>query len=329
MVIIFLFTLVESKKSCSKDIERRETASSIRYRHGLFETTDLIFNEEQDNNSYRDAKIEWIRNVTFQSPFFSVTTYDRDVIVSEYEYVPIGGLRIARVTPENQVVWNYTYELTPITSVAIVHKQLESIWFSQFSQIANSSYLIGLNARNGTVRYNFTIANYIRFQVDIQSAHICAVSYDYLWPTPNFTLQCFDASLSKNQLLWITNLTMGDRVTSPTVSVSYPAIDSKIKRVYVSTMPGYINPTGYGNNSLIGVDLTTGKLLYQNWLSIGHPLSSANNDGIVYLSGRTLMAFNGENGESRFLKARPASYDERVDSAVNDTSIININYLGK
>ena len=41
------------------------------------------------------------------------------------------------------------------------------------------------------------------------------------------------------------------------------------------------------------------------------------------------MAFNGENGQLRFLRARPATYDERVGSAVNDTSIININYLGK
>jgi hypothetical protein len=129
---------------------------------------------------------------------------------------------------------------------------------------------------------------------------------------------------------------MADRVSSSNTFVSYPAIDSNIKRVYVSTMPGYIYPTGYRNNSLIGIDLMTGKLVYQNWLytaihwlSIGHPLSSVNNDGIVYLSGRTLMAFNGENGTLRYLRARPATYDERVDSEVNDTSIININYLGK
>lgn len=62
---------------------------------------------------------------------------------------------------------------------------------------------------------------------------------------------------------------------------------------------------------------------------IGHPLASRNNDGIVYLSGRTLLAFNGENGQLRFLRARPASNDERVDSAINDTNILNINYLGK
>ena len=116
---------------------------------------------------------------------------------------------------------------------------------------------------------------------------------------------------------------------------TYPAIDSKVKRVYVSTMPGY-NAQGYGQNSLIGVDLTTGKLIYRNWLytdahwsSIGHPLSSRNNDGIVYLSGRTLMAFNGENGQLRFLRARTSSNDERVDSAAHDTNILNINYLGK
>jgi hypothetical protein len=101
-------------------------------------------------------------------------------------------------------------------------------------------------------------------------------------------------------------------------------------------MPGYVYLTGYGNNSLMGIDLITGKLIYQNWLyttahwlSIGHPLSSANDDEIVYLSGRTLMAFNGENGTLRYLRARPATYNEYVDSAVNDTRIININYLDK
>ena len=101
-------------------------------------------------------------------------------------------------------------------------------------------------------------------------------------------------------------------------------------------MPGHIYPTGYANNSLIGVNLHSGHLVYQrwlytatHWLSIGQPLSSANRDGIVYLSGRTLMAFNGENGTLRFLRARPATYDERVDSAMGDTSIININYLGR
>jgi hypothetical protein len=41
------------------------------------------------------------------------------------------------------------------------------------------------------------------------------------------------------------------------------------------------------------------------------------------------MAFNRENGTLRFWRARPTTYDERVDSVVNDTSIININYLGK
>jgi hypothetical protein len=76
VLVIFLFTVIESKKSCSTGTGKRETASSIQYRHGLFETTDSIFNEEQHTNSYRDAKIEWIRNVTFQSPFVSVTTYD-------------------------------------------------------------------------------------------------------------------------------------------------------------------------------------------------------------------------------------------------------------
>jgi hypothetical protein len=334
--LIFLLITAESKKSCSTGNEKRDTSSSIRYTHGLFQTTHSNLIEEQHNNSYRDPKIEWIRNVTYQSQFVAVTTYDRDVIVSEGEYSPISGLRIARVTPENKVVWNYTYDLTAQSSVITVHKQLECIWFSQYSQITNSSYLIGLHANNGTVRHNFTISNYIKFQVDLQSAHICAVSYDYLWRTPNFLLQCFDASLPKNQSLWTTNLTLAVRVGSFNAFVSYPAINSKIKRVYVSTMPGYVYSTGYGNNSLMGIDLITGKLLYQNWLytaehwlSIGHPLSSANEDGIVYLSGRTLMAFNGENGTLRYLRARPATYDERVDSAVNDTSIININYLGK
>ncbi|CAF1644902.1 unnamed protein product, partial [Didymodactylos carnosus] len=197
-------------------------------------------------------------------------------------------------------------------------------------------YLVGLYATNGTVRHNFTISNYIKFQVDLQSAHICAISYDYHWQTPNFTLQCFDASLDMEQLLWTTNLTMGDKVGKFGAFASSPAINSKIKRVYVSTIPGFIYPVGYGNNSLIGIDLDTGKLVFQNWLytaahwlGIGHPLSSANADGIVYLSGRTLMAFNGKNGTLRYLRARPATYDERVDSTVNDTSIININYLGK
>jgi len=64
-------------------------------------------------------------------------------------------------------------------------------------------------------------------------------------------------------------------------------------------------------------------------LSIGHPLSSANDDGIVYLSGRTIIAFHGENGTLRYLRARSATYDQRVDSAVNGTGIININYLSK
>ncbi|CAF1619655.1 unnamed protein product [Rotaria sp. Silwood1] len=335
LLLIYLLTVIESKKSCSINTGKRETSSSIRHRHGLFETTQLNLTIEKFNIQHRNSKIDWIRNITYQSPFVAVTTYDRDVILSEYEYNPIAGLRIARVTPENQVVWNYTYDLTAQSSIVIVHKQLESIWFAQYSQSTNSSYLIGLHAINGTVRHNFTILNYINFQVDLQSAHICAVSYDYLWKTPNFTLQCFDASLPKRQLLWTTNLTMADKVSTYNVFVSSPAINSKIKRVYLSTIPGYIYPIGYGNNSLMGIDLLTGKLLYQNWLytaehwlSIGHPLSSANDDGIVYLSGRTLMAFNGENGTLRFLRARPATYDQRVDSSINDTTIININYLG-
>jgi hypothetical protein len=106
---------------------------------------------------------------------------------------------------------------------------------------------------------------------------------------------------------------MADKLSSFSTFVSYPTIDSKVKRVYVSTTSCYIYPTGYGNNSLIGIDLVTGQLLYQNWLytpahwlSIGHPLSSANDDGIIYLSGRTLMAFNGENDALRYLRARPA-----------------------
>ncbi|CAF0923259.1 unnamed protein product [Rotaria sordida] len=336
LLVIFLLSIIESKKSCSTYTERKsDTSTSIRHKHGLFETRHLNLPVEKFNSQYRNSKIEWIRNVTYQSPFVAVTTYDQDVILSEYEYNPIGGLRIARITPNNKVVWNHTYDLTPQSSIVIVHKSLESIWFAQFSQSTNSSHLIGLHAINGTVRHNFTISNYIKFQVDLKSAHICAVSYDYLWKTPNFLLQCFDASLPKRQLLWTTNLTMADKVSTFNVFVSSPSINSKIKRVYVSTMPGYIYPTGYGNNSLMGIDLVTGKLIYRNWLytaehwlSIGHPLSSSNENGIVYLSGRTLMAFNGENGTLRFLRARPATYDERVDSAINDTSIININYLG-
>ncbi|CAF2111654.1 unnamed protein product [Rotaria magnacalcarata] len=332
-----LIVLVESKKSCLVSTEKRNVASSIRYTHGLFEIKQSNSTVDDSKSQYRNSKIEWIRNVTYQSPFVAVTTYDADVILSEYEYSPIGGLRVVRVTPENKVVWNHTYDLTPQSSSVIVHKPLEAIWFAQFSQLTNSSHLIGLHAINGTVRYNFTLSNYIQFQVDLQSAYLCAVSYDYLWQTPNFTLQCYDGSLPKNQLLWATNLTMADKVSTYAyrVFVSYPAIDSRIKRVYISMMPGYIYQIGYVNNSLMGINLVTGKLLYQNWLytadhwtSIGHPLASANDDGIVYLSGRTLMAFNGENGTLRFLRARPATYDERVDSATHDTSIININYLG-
>ncbi len=41
------------------------------------------------------------------------------------------------------------------------------------------------------------------------------------------------------------------------------------------------------------------------------------------------MAFNGENGALRYLRARPATSDECVDSSVNDTSLIKINYFGK
>jgi len=336
LFLTFLFLSVESKKACSTSTETKNASASIRYKHGLFETRHLNLTEEQYNSSFRNSEIEWIRDVTYQSQFVAVTTYDRDVIISEFEYRPISGLRIVRVTPENEVVWNYTYPWSPQSSNVIVHKQLESIWFSQFSQSTNSSHLIALHAINGTVRHNFTIPNYIRFQVDLQSSHICAVSYDELWPTSNFTLQCFNASLPKNQLLWTTNLTVADKVIPGITFVSYPAINSKIKRVYVSTMPRYISPTGFGNNSLMGIDLTTGKLVYRNWLytdvhwlSIGHPLSSANDDGIVYLLGRTIMAFNGENGTLRYLRARPATNDQRVDSSVNDTGILNINYLGK
>jgi hypothetical protein len=336
LLLIFLLTVVESKKLCSTNTGKRDISSSVRHIHGLFETRQSNLTDAQHNSTFRNSEIQWIRNITYQSQFVDVTTYDRDVIVSEYEYSPIGGLRIARVTPENEVVWNYTYDLTPQSSSVIVHKQLEAIWFSQFSQITNSSYLVGLDARNGTVQHNFTIPNYIKLQADLQSAHVCAVSYDYQWRTPNFTLQCFDASLPSKQLLWTTNLTVGNRVGTFNAFVSYPAINSKVRRVYISTMAGFIYPTGYGNNSLIGIDLDTGKLIYQNWLytaehwlSIGHPLSSPNDDGIVYLSGRTLMAFNGGNGTLRYLRARPATYDERVDSALNDTSLININYLGK
>lgn len=328
--------VVESKDSCSSSVRTNTSTSSVRFKHGLFEITQSNLTTDESIRQYRNAKIEWIRNVTYQSPFVAVTTYDEDVIVSENEYSPIEGLRIARVTPDNKVMWNQTYEVASQSAVVVVHKPLELIWFAQYAEWRNSSYLVGAHAINGTVRHNFTIPNYIKFQVDLQSKYVCAVSYDYTWKTPNFTLQCYDGSLPNRQLLWRTNLVIGDQVSTYNAFVSYPAIDSNIKRVYVSTLPGYIYPTGYGNNSLMGIDLTTGKLLYRNWLytathwlSIGHPLSSANYDGIVYLSGRTLMAFNGQNGTLRFLRARPATYDERVDSATNDTSIININYLGK
>jgi hypothetical protein len=179
LFLIFLLISVESKKTCSTNTETKNTSSSIRYKHGLFETRHSNLTEEQYNSSFRNSKIEWIRYVTYQSQFVAVTTYDRDVIVSESEYSPISGLRIARVTPENEVVWNYTYTSEPPSSIVIVHKQVESIWFSQFSQSTNSSYLIGLHAINGTVRHNFTIPNYIRYQVDLQSSHICVASYDY------------------------------------------------------------------------------------------------------------------------------------------------------
>ena len=336
LVLVSLTTVIGSKKSCSTVNEQQSISSSARYTHGLFETRQLNSAIEKHYNTFRNPNIDWIRNITYQAPFVVVTTYDRDVILSEYEYSPIAGLRIARVTPENQVMWNRTYTLTPQSSVVIAHKEMEFLWFAQYSKSTNSSYLVGVHARNGIVRHNFTISNYIKFQVDLQSPHICAVSYDNDWYTPNFMLLCFDASLPKKQLLWVTNLTMADNVSRQSAFVSSPAIDSKINRVYVSTKPGYVYPIGYQNNSLIGIDLRTGKMIYRNWLytathwlSIGHPLSSAGNDGIVYLSGRTLMAFNGENGMLRYLRARPATYDERVDSAMNDTSIININYLGK
>ncbi len=41
------------------------------------------------------------------------------------------------------------------------------------------------------------------------------------------------------------------------------------------------------------------------------------------------MAFNGENGTLRYLRARPATYDQRVDSSVNDTGIINRRFYWK
>ena len=336
LVLISLTAVIGSQKSCSTVREKRNISRSTRYTHGLFETRQLNPTVEKHYNTFRNSKIDWIRNITYQTPFVAVTTYDRDVILSEYEYSPITGLRIARVTLENQVIWNHTYTLTSQSSVVVAHKEIESLWFAQYSKSTNSSYLVGLHARNGTVRHNFTISNYIKFQVDLQSPHICAVSYDNVWYTPNFMLLCFDASLPNEQSLWVANLTMADNVSRQSAFVSSPGINSKIKRVYVSTKPGFVYPTGYQNNSLIGIDLRTGKMIYRNWLyttthwlSIGHPLSSTNDDGIVYLSGRTLMAFNGENGTLRYLRARPATYDERVDSAVNDTSIININYLGK
>jgi hypothetical protein len=51
------------------------------------------------------------------------------------------------------MVWNYIYDLIPLSSAVIVHKRLKSIWFAQYSQITNLSHLIGLHANNGTVRH--------------------------------------------------------------------------------------------------------------------------------------------------------------------------------
>jgi len=106
LFLTFLFISVESKKACSTSTETKNASSSIRYKHGLFETRHLNLTGEQYNSSFRNSEIEWIRNVTYQSQFVAVTTYDRDVIISEFEYSPISGLRIVRVTPENEVVWN-------------------------------------------------------------------------------------------------------------------------------------------------------------------------------------------------------------------------------
>ena len=111
LFFIFLFHGIASEKLCSTKADNREISASMRYKHGLFETTQSV---NQHNDSYRDDKIDWIRNVTFVASFVSVTTYDRDVIISEFEYNGIDSLRVARVTPENHVVWNYTYVLSPL-----------------------------------------------------------------------------------------------------------------------------------------------------------------------------------------------------------------------
>ncbi len=143
--LVLLFTAVDSKRSCSLNIEKREISSPVRYKHGLFETRHANLTEEHHTHSFRDPKIEWIRNVTYQAQFVAVTTYDRDVIVSEYEYRPIGGLRIARVTPENQVVWNKTYDLTPLSSTVTVHQQLKSPTMLHQSFVRYSELLTDLD----------------------------------------------------------------------------------------------------------------------------------------------------------------------------------------
>lgn len=237
LFFIFLFHEITLETLCSTNVDYGKISTSMPYKQGLFKTTQSILEGNQLNDAYRDAKIDWIRNVTLIASFVSVTTYDRDVIISEFEYNGIDSLRVARITPENDVVWNSTYVLSPLDTNVVVHESLELVWFAQYSKDQNCSYLIGLNAQNGTVRHNFTIANYIKFQVDLESAHICAVSYDYYWNSPNFTLLCYDASLPTNQLLWTTSLIMNNSTGSPTTFVSYPSIDFKIKRVYVSTMP--------------------------------------------------------------------------------------------
>ena len=64
--------------------------------------------------------------------FVSVITFDRDVIISEFEYDGIHSLRVARITPENHVVWNYTYVLSPLTTTMVLHQELELVWFAQY-----------------------------------------------------------------------------------------------------------------------------------------------------------------------------------------------------
>lgn len=126
-----------------------------RYKHGLFKTRYINSTIEKSNNLFKHSQIEWIRNVTYQSPFVAVTTYNHDVIVSAYEYSPISGLRVAGIISKNRVICNHTYDLTPQPSIVVVHKQYELIWFARYSQSTNFSHLIGLLAKkkNGSIQF--------------------------------------------------------------------------------------------------------------------------------------------------------------------------------